>query len=69
MSTTTTYDVTGMTCGHCVSSVSEAVTELAEVDDATVDLDSHTLIVIGEATPADVAAAVADAGYQASIRA
>lgn len=57
-----------MTCGHCVSSVTEAVTELPEVDDATVELDSRTLIVIGKATPADVTAAVADAGYQASIR-
>jgi copper chaperone CopZ len=68
MATTTTYEVTGMTCGHCVSSVTEAVTELPEVDDATVELDSRTLIVIGKATPADVTAAVADAGYQASIR-
>ncbi len=66
--TTTTYEVTGMTCGHCVSSVTEAVAELPEVDDATVDLDSRTLVVIGKATPADVTAAVADAGYQASIR-
>jgi Lrp/AsnC family transcriptional regulator for asnA, asnC and gidA len=29
---TATYTVTGMTCGHCVASVTEEISELAEVD-------------------------------------
>ena len=66
--TTTTYDVTGMTCGHCVSSVTEAVTELPAVIEAVVDLESGTLTVVGEVEPGDVSAAVADVGYQASLR-
>ena len=38
--TTETYTVTGMTCGHCVSSVTEEVSELPGVSDVQVDLDS-----------------------------
>lgn len=65
---TTTFDVTGMTCGHCVNSVTEAVSELPAVIEAVVDLESGTLTVVGEIEPADVSAAVAEAGYQASLR-
>ena len=68
MSTTTTFDVTGMTCGHCVSSVTEAVTELPSVIDAVVDLESGTLTVVGDVEPVDVSSAVAEVGYQASLR-
>ena len=32
MSESTTYTVTGMTCGHCVASVSEEIGELAGVE-------------------------------------
>ncbi|MDI1289029.1 MAG: heavy metal-associated domain-containing protein [bacterium] len=65
---TSTYDVTGMTCGHCVSSVTEAVTELPEVVEAVVDLETGTLTVVGEIEPADIFAAVAEVGYRASLR-
>lgn len=36
--TTATYQVTGMTCEHCVHAVSEELRELAGVSDVTVDL-------------------------------
>ena len=36
--TTTTYTVKGMTCGHCVSSVTEEVTEIPGVTGVEVDL-------------------------------
>ena len=39
MSTTTTYGVTSMTCGHCVSAVTEELSNLAGVTDVTVDLN------------------------------
>ncbi len=68
MSTTTTYDVTGMTCGHCVSSVTEAVTELPTVIDAVVDLEAGMLTVVGDIEPADILAAVEEVGYHASLR-
>ncbi len=60
------YTVTGMTCGHCVSSVTEEVTELPGVTEVAVDLESGSLTVtadqpLGEAA---VRAAVEEAGYQ-----
>ena len=62
---TETYTVAGMTCGHCVSSVTEEVTELADVTDVQVDLASGRLIVTADqelGTDA-VRAAVEEAGY------
>ena len=62
--TTSTYTVTGMTCGHCVSSVTEEVTALPGVSDVSVDLESGALTVTGDASADDVKAAVEEAGYQ-----
>ena len=59
-----TYTVTGMTCDHCVLSVSEEVGEVAGVERVDVDLASGSLTVAGERfTDADVRAAVSEAGY------
>ncbi|GGF18210.1 heavy-metal-associated domain-containing protein [Williamsia phyllosphaerae] len=62
---TATYTVTGMTCAHCVASVTEEVSEIAGVDGVEVDLDSGALTVTSSdpIDPAAVAAAVAEAGY------
>ncbi|MET1059091.1 MAG: heavy-metal-associated domain-containing protein [Nocardioides sp.] len=65
MSETTTWTVTGMTCGHCVASVTE---ELLEVDGIeTVDVDLPTgAVTVTSAGPVEreaVAAAVVEAGY------
>ena len=35
---TTTYKVTGMTCGHCVNAVTSELTGLSGVSGVTVDL-------------------------------
>ena len=62
---TQTFTVTGMTCGHCVSSVTEEVSELAGVQNVDVDLASGAL-TITSAEPLDdsaVRAAVEEAGY------
>jgi copper chaperone len=61
--TTTTYTVSGMTCGHCVSSVTEEVSEVPGVTDVAVDLDSGSMVVTGDADAASVRAAVEEAGY------
>jgi copper chaperone len=59
------YTVAGMSCAHCVSSVSEEVTEIAGVTDVDVDLDSGRLSVAGSGFTDDaVRAAVAEAGYE-----
>jgi copper chaperone len=66
MSTTQTYTVTGMTCGHCVASVTEEVQEIGGVENVDVVLETGSLTVTS-AEPVDdaaVKAAVEDAGYQ-----
>ena len=60
----TTYTVTGMTCGHCVASVTEEVSAVAGVGEVTVDLETGTLTVTGAAAPDAIKAAVEEAGYQ-----
>ena len=65
MTMTSTYTVTGMTCGHCVSSVSEEVGAVAGVTDVTVDLAAGLLTVEtdGRADDTAIVAAVREAGY------
>lgn len=61
-----TFTVTGMTCGHCVASVTEEVQEIAGVEDVAVDLPTGA-VTITSASPLDesaVKAAVEEAGYQ-----
>ena len=61
---TSRYTVIGMTCGHCVASVTEEVTAVAGVTDVTVELETGALTVTGDASPDAVKAAVEEAGYQ-----
>ncbi|MEU4833095.1 copper ion binding protein [Streptosporangium sp. NPDC023615] len=63
----TTYTVTGMTCGHCVSSVKEEVGEVSGVTGVEVDLESGRVEVTGDSPDeAAVRAAIEEAGYQVS---
>ncbi|MEU7529942.1 heavy-metal-associated domain-containing protein [Saccharothrix sp. NPDC042600] len=60
-----TYTVTGMTCGHCVASVTEEVAKISGVTDVAVDLPTGA-VTVTSAEPvaeADVRAAVEEAGY------
>jgi copper chaperone CopZ len=62
---TTTYQVEGMTCSHCVASVTKEVSEIAGVADVAVELETGALTVTGEGVEDDaVRAAVAEAGYE-----
>ena len=63
------FTVSGMTCQHCVASVTEEVTELAGVQEVDVDLATGRLHVIGDVTPEQVQAAVAEAGDYSADRA
>ncbi len=63
---TSTYTVTGMTCGHCVASVTEEVESLSGVTDVEVTLETGALVVSGEFTDEAVKQAVEEAGYQLS---
>ncbi|MUL66902.1 heavy metal transporter [Mycobacterium sp. CBMA 234] len=56
-------EVQGMSCGHCVASITSAVEPLAGVTGVEVDLKAGTVRVDGEPDRAAVAAAIEDAGY------
>ncbi|CRK49449.1 COP-associated protein [Rhodococcus sp. RD6.2] len=65
MTTTATYTVTGMTCGHCATSVREEVGKLDGVTDIAVDVPTG-LVTITSTAPVDegaVRSAVDEAGY------
>ena len=66
MATTTTFQVQGMTCGHCVSSVQSEVSTIDGVTAVDVDLATGQLTVTSS-TPVDpdaVRSAVEEAGYE-----
>lgn len=62
---TQSFTVVGMTCGHCVSSVTEEVTEIAGVSNVDVDLASGNVTVTASEPISDdaIRAAVEEAGY------
>lgn len=64
--TTTSYTVVGMTCGHCVTAVTEEVTQVPGVTGVDVDLASGGLTVASAGPVSDdaVRAAVEEAGYE-----
>jgi copper chaperone CopZ len=67
--TTTTYEVRGMTCGHCVNAVTEELTGVPGVREVEIDLEAggtSRVRVVSE-QPLDVEtvrAAVDEAGYE-----
>ncbi|GAA2819072.1 heavy-metal-associated domain-containing protein [Saccharopolyspora taberi] len=63
---TQTFTVTGMTCEHCVRSVTEELSEIAGVTDVQVALDTGLVSVTSEQELSREAAtaAVDEAGYQ-----
>jgi copper ion binding protein len=66
MSDTRTFTVQGMTCGHCVSSVTEEVQEIPGVESVDVVLETGA-VTVTSSQPLDDAAvrsAVEEAGYQ-----
>jgi copper ion binding protein len=66
MAATSTFQVAGMTCGHCVSSVESEVSAIDGVQTVDVDLATGRLTVTSD-TPVDpdaVRSAVEEAGYE-----
>jgi copper chaperone CopZ len=64
----TTVNVSGMTCGHCVSSVSEELEALSGVEKVDVDLNAGgistvTITSSDELSASEIGEAVAEAGY------
>ncbi|GAA1347471.1 heavy-metal-associated domain-containing protein [Arthrobacter roseus] len=65
----TTINITGMTCGHCVASVTEELTEIDGVENVEINLNkggaSSTVITSSRDLSSDeINDAVTEAGYQ-----
>ncbi len=61
-----TYLVNGMTCEHCVSAVRTEITALAGVTDVDITLvpgGPSSVTVTGDASDAEIAEAIDEAGY------
>ena len=67
--TTTTYSVTGMTCGHCTAAVTEELAKLPGVREVSIDLNAGgtSAVHVTSESALDEAAvreAVDEAGYE-----
>ncbi|GAB3852135.1 heavy-metal-associated domain-containing protein [Micromonospora andamanensis] len=62
----TTYQVQGMTCGHCVNAVSTEIGAIEGVTDVQVDLAAGRVTVTSDKPLSEdvVRAAVDEAGYE-----
>lgn len=62
----TTINVSGMTCGHCVSAVTTELSLLPSVTEVEVMLESGQVTITSDATldPAQLATAIDEAGYE-----
>ncbi|MDO5728631.1 MAG: cation transporter [Actinomycetaceae bacterium] len=67
---TVTLNVKGLTCGHCVASVTEELSEIRGVDSVSVDLNAGedkvsktTVTTSGVVTDDALRDAIAEAGY------
>jgi len=62
----TSYRVTGMSCEHCVASITEEITKIDGVTAVTVDLPAGTVTVTSDRAidDAQIGAAIEEAGYQ-----
>ncbi len=60
------YNVTGVTCGHCVASVTEEITKIDGVTAVAVDLPTGAVTVTSDRPVDDsqIRVAVEEAGYQ-----
>ncbi|TLP93012.1 heavy-metal-associated domain-containing protein [Nesterenkonia salmonea] len=65
--TTNSYDVTGMSCGHCEAAIRDEVSQIPNVNQVEVSAATGRLAVTSEQPVEDAAviAAVDEAGYTA----
>jgi copper chaperone CopZ len=62
----TTINVSGMTCGHCISAVTMELSLLPSVTEVEVDLESGQVTITSDAAleQARLATAIDEAGYE-----
>lgn len=63
---TMTYNVDGMSCGHCVKTVTEGVGEITGVTEVQVDLENKKVTVTGDDSVDDtsVRETIDDLGFE-----
>ncbi len=60
------FNVQGMSCGHCVRAISEAVHQVDPQADTTVDLAAGTVLIESGADVSLLRRAIEAAGYSAT---
>lgn len=63
MSTTRTYEVPGISCGHCKAAIEGELAKIGDIARVDVDIEAKTVLVEGEASEDAVRAAIDEAGY------
>ncbi|MEC9488897.1 MAG: copper ion binding protein [Halanaerobium sp.] len=65
---TAVFEVDGMSCEHCVMTITDALMELEGVEDVDVELDSEEEVTVTyddeEVDEEDLVEAIEDAGYE-----
>ena len=63
---TSTFSVSGMTCGGCAKSVERALGELSGVSSVAVDWQAGQVVVVHDETvsQADITGAIDDTGFE-----
>ncbi|WP_407543545.1 heavy metal-associated domain-containing protein (plasmid) [Deinococcus radiomollis] len=64
----TELNISGMTCGHCQTAVTNALKSVPGVENAQVDLQTGKAVVEGQADVQALLAAVTEEGYGAQVR-
>ena len=65
MSTTITYSVPDISCGHCRDTITSEVSTVDGVESVSVDVKAKTVTVVGEPLDEEaIVAAIDEAGYE-----
>ena len=64
MTTSRTFVVPDISCGHCKAAIEGEVAQVAGVAAVEVDIERRSVTVDGEATDEAIVAAIAEAGYE-----
>lgn len=59
------FDLKGLTCGHCVRAVTEAIKSLDENADVEINLATGKMTVVSELPASEIIKAVFSEGYEA----
>lgn len=55
--------IEGMSCGHCVKHVKDALEELQDIDTVEVDLENKQAVIEGNVSDEAIKEAIEEAGY------